>query len=317
MVKKVEVPDAWDDDWESQADRINPDEEVRQSLIDSTQPQLPPPSQTKAERLAQHAEQNKKLWESAFVALPLYPSIMLVANQISPRRMDFIHAPCLFVFYRESTENTFHFLQASDNVPLATTFKPQVKVLSRRPVIAKRDPTTGLSHLSLDDEGEETKQEEQPTPEEIRAKQKREREEKQRRYDEARAKIFGEPSPSSGASSPGTVTPPRSDGQRTPRGRGRGRGGMNSQRSYERNNGESSSQFDSRRNTQPGPARELYDPSYLPKPDSPAQGRGLDSGPPSRKSTPRNEQPAIRAPRGPDGSGRGGFGFAKRGGKET
>ena len=218
----------------------------------------------------------------------------------------------------ESSESpdTFHFLQAGDKVPLASTFKPQVKVLSRRPVIAKRDPATGLSQLSLDDDAnEEVKKENQPTPEEIRAKQKLEREEKQRRYDEARAKIFGEPSPSSGASSPGTVTPPRSDGQRTPRGRGRGRGGSSTPRNNERNNGESS-QGGNRRNAQPGPGRELYDPNYSPKPDSSGQGRGTDSRPP-RNSTPRNEQQAIRAPRGPTESGRGGFGFAKRGGKET
>jgi len=276
MVKKVDVPDAWDDDWETQADRVDPEEQ------NAPEPEQKQQQQTKAARLAQHVADNRKLWESA-----------------------------------ESPE-TFHFVEANSNAPpIASAFKPQVKVLSRRPMIAKRDPASGMSQLSLeDDEAENTnKKEGQLSPEEIRAKQKREREEKQRRYDEARAKIFGEPSPSSGASSPGTVTPPRSDGQRTPRGRGRGRGGPSSQRNLDRNNNETS-QFDFRRNTQPGPGRELYDPNYSPKLEV-SGGRESDPGPPSRISTPRSEQQAIRAPRGPDGSGRGGFGFMRRGGNES
>lgn len=178
-----------------------------------------------------------------------------------------------------------------------------------------------MSQLTLDDDAsEEVKKDTQLTAEEMRAKQKQEREEKQRRYDEARAKIFGEPLPSSGASSPGTVTPPRSDGQRTPRGRGRGRGASNTPRNNERINERinvESSQASNRRNPQPGPGRELYDPGYSPKPDVSGQGRGSDSRPQARSSTPRTEQPAIRAPHGPTASGRGGFGFARRGGKET
>ncbi len=57
MSKKAVVADAWDDDWESQADKAD---------------SLPPPNSvlgepkvTKAERLAKHAETNKKIWESA------------------------------------------------------------------------------------------------------------------------------------------------------------------------------------------------------------------------------------------------------------
>jgi hypothetical protein len=57
MSNKNAVPDAWDDDWESQADKADAasatakvDEEIKIS---------------KAERLAKHAETNRKLWESA------------------------------------------------------------------------------------------------------------------------------------------------------------------------------------------------------------------------------------------------------------
>lgn len=49
------VPDAWEDDWETQADKM------------ANEPEQPTPQAplSKAERLAQHAEQNRKLWESA------------------------------------------------------------------------------------------------------------------------------------------------------------------------------------------------------------------------------------------------------------
>ncbi|PMD64085.1 uncharacterized protein K444DRAFT_626312 [Hyaloscypha bicolor E] len=151
MSKKSAVPDAWDDDWESQADKADAaasaakaDEEVKIS---------------KAERLAKHAETNRKLWESA-----------------------------------EEPE-TFHFLAARDNVPLKSEFKPALKVLSRKPapkVVQRVDPVTGLAKMTLEDEDDEGEQQkDQPSPEELRLKAQREREEKQRRYDEARARILG------------------------------------------------------------------------------------------------------------------------------
>jgi len=57
------VPDAWDDDWESQADKI---EEITDSTKAEEQVKI-----SKAERLAQHAETNKKIWESAYDVLSL------------------------------------------------------------------------------------------------------------------------------------------------------------------------------------------------------------------------------------------------------
>ncbi|OHE99514.1 hypothetical protein CORC01_05092 [Colletotrichum orchidophilum] len=300
MVNKgAVVPDAWeDDDWESAADKLD-------AQLTEVQPE-PQVLLTKAERLAQHAEQNRRLWESADSPAP----------------------------------TPLTFLESQPSVPLATGFKPQVKVLSRKPAprtIARRDPVTGLlSHLSLaDDDADDQHAEKKPqlTPEEIRAKQQRELEEKQRRYEEARAKIFGESNPSSGASSPGTVTPPRggAENERGPggggrgRGRGRGRGGGGGGGGYRVN---ANRQEDLRR---PGSSRsdavraesgrELYDPGYAPRGGFGMQKRGGDgSNPHSGRSTPREveDQPkqAIRAPRGPDGTGRGGFGFAKRGTKE-
>jgi hypothetical protein len=59
MVKKVDVPDAWDDDWETQADRVDPEEQ------NAPEPEQKQQQQTKAARLAQHVADNRKLWESA------------------------------------------------------------------------------------------------------------------------------------------------------------------------------------------------------------------------------------------------------------
>ncbi|KAM0286948.1 hypothetical protein ACHAQH_000632 [Verticillium albo-atrum] len=240
------------------------------------------------------------------------------------------------------TRETFHFVEATSNVPLASTFKPQVKVLSRKPppTIARRiDPVTGaISQLSVhddDDEEEGKAKTVPPTPEEIRARQQREREEKQKRYNQARAKIFGESNPSSGATSPagaGTVTPPRADprgGQRGGRGRGRGRGGSGPSRQQYQQHQQQQQQDDGGRRPNSRPetprsgaeSRELYDPNFAPKPGFALQRRGDGSAPQSGRSSPKDPQdqprPAIRAPRGPDGSGRGGFGFARRGSKEA
>ncbi|OLN88563.1 hypothetical protein CCHL11_01974 [Colletotrichum chlorophyti] len=297
------MPDAWEDDWESQADKLDAQARVQ------PEPQAP---LSRAERLAQHAESNRKLWESAYV----FPKHSTSSFKLPPRPQ------------RSDAPTPLHFLDSQNPVPLATGFKPQVKVLSRKPapqMIARRDPVTGLSQLSLaDDDDDDRRNEKKPqlTPEEIRAKQQRELEEKQRRYEEARAKIFGESNPSSGASSPGTVTPPRSvneggRGNHRGRGRGRGGGGHRGNLSRQEDNRRPGSRPDVGRSDR---GRELYDPNYAPRGGVSLQKRGGDS--PSQRSgrsTPRDDdQPkqAIRAPRGPDGSGRGGFGFARRGTKE-
>lgn len=61
MGKKTVIPDAWDDDWETQADKMPPSEATAQP---DPEPQVP---QTKSERLARHVETNRKLWQSAYV----------------------------------------------------------------------------------------------------------------------------------------------------------------------------------------------------------------------------------------------------------
>ncbi|KUJ07942.1 uncharacterized protein LY89DRAFT_659557 [Mollisia scopiformis] len=255
MSKKAAVPDAWDDDWESQADKADAAAEVEKAEEEV--------KVTKAERLARHDASMRKVWESA-----------------SPEP----EAP--------------FFLATRDTVPLKTEFKPTLKLLSRKPaskVIQKIDPVTGLAKMTLeDDDDEEEQKKDQPTPEELRARAQREREEKQKRYNEARERILG---PSSGGSSPGTVTPPTEDA-RSRSGKGRARG-----------NGR---QENSRPQSQSG-SKELFDPNYTPKPGVSIQKRAGDVAR-SGRSTPRDDDQVIRAPKGPDGNGKG-FGFANRGGK--
>jgi len=189
---------------------------------------------------------------------------------------------------------------------LKSEFKPALKVLSRKPapkVISRKDPITGLSQMTIvDDEDEDDEaNKNKPTAEEIRLKTQRDREEKQKKYEEARARLFGTSETSSGVSSPGAVTPPGGgeDG-RSSRGRGRGRGG---------------NRPENRRPDNQTGTRELFDPNYTPMPGSiTIQRRGAEAGS-SGRSTPREDEPVIRNPKGPDGSGRGGFGFANRGSK--
>ncbi|KAK8131265.1 hypothetical protein PG984_007703 [Apiospora sp. TS-2023a] len=315
MAKNNSAPNAWeDDDWESQADK-----EAQEPAVPT-----PPAPLTKKERLAQHAEQNRKIWESADTPGNGAP---------------------------------LQYLAATPTPPLAQPFKAPMTVLARKPMIAKRDPVTGLSRLTMaddDDDDDEANKKPQETPEEIRARQQREREEKQKRYDEMRAKIFGETSTgggngsgsgvgrggsgrSSGTSTPGNVTPPaqRSGGER--RGRGRGRGGYRGGRGGNGGGDAGNDRFADRggeRNEFQRPisqsggvggvSSDLYDPSYSPKPNSTFDRRGNNTGggaPLSGRSTPRDDDQVIRAPRGPpasgpDNGGRGGFGFARRGTKE-
>lgn len=145
----------------------------------------------------------------------------------------------------------------------------------------------------VDDEDEEEQQKDQPSPEELRARAQREREEKQKRYNEARERILG---PVSGASSPGTVTPPEDGRSRGGKGRGRVNG----------------RQDNSRPQSQSG-SKELFDPNYTPKPGAVTLQKRTDSSR-SGRATPKDEDQIIRAPKGPDANAKG-FGFPNRGGR--
>lgn len=58
--RRIKVPDAWDDDdWEVKADQAATAVPETEAEAESQT------SMTRAERLAQHAESNKRLWQSA------------------------------------------------------------------------------------------------------------------------------------------------------------------------------------------------------------------------------------------------------------
>ncbi|PLB55101.1 hypothetical protein P170DRAFT_470524 [Aspergillus steynii IBT 23096] len=179
-------PDAWEDDWESQADRL------------STDPT--PPSEkkvsskvSKAQRRAQQAEFNRQLW----------------AEAESPQTFHFLESRS-DVPLKQEYKPTVTLL--SRNPP-----SKQSAVDATTAGVGR----LGLNHGTEDDSEEESKPPE-PTPEERQAIALRNREEKQRKYEEVRERLFGSPSATtSGASSPRSGTPPK---QHEGRGKGRSRG---------------------------------------------------------------------------------------------
>ena len=272
MSTKGGVPDAWDDDWESLADvrglwlrkQDHPMLTVYQKqepTVDQTE--QPAPKLTKAQRRAQHLEQQRQLWDSAE----------------NPAR--------------------FHWLETQGVVPLKQEFKPQVTLLARKPnapTIAKKDAAAdGVAKLSIDDQDdseEEDRKKREADLEERQRKAKIEREEKQRKYAEARERIMGSSSPAS----PAPTSRESSHGRDNRRSRGKMNGKRDSQ--------PTSSADQSPARLASGADKQLFDPEDM--------GRRQ----PKRESTPvpKEEQP-LRQPRGPESAGRGGFGFAGRGGR--
>ena len=166
-------------------------------------------------------------------------------------------------------------------------------------MIARKDPVSGMEKLVLDDEGDDEEQDESKTKaltaEERQAKAQKEREEKLKKYDEVRERLFGTSSPAPPADVIESPSPSRvkSLGERA---RGKGRDSAS-------------------RDTRPGTStlakagKQLFDPNYVPKPDSTYLKKQETQN--SRSSTPVEDQ-IIRQPHGPDQSGRGGNGFANR-----
>jgi hypothetical protein len=216
--------------------------------------------------------------------------------------------------------------------PLRSEFKPPPILLSRKGPIIKSSrppPTSGLSELTLNDKAAESSEDEDEVKArelslaERQARAAKDREEKQRKYEERRLELFG-PAASgassashvninnkSGNSSPSSLTPPGSRSATPNRGRGKGPGGGGGRRGGGGANIMNMNTGMNTRNQSRGSPqqRDLYDPSYVPRPDSGGYIQRRENG----SSTPGARTPEIqpiRAPRGPDGSGRGGFGFA-------
>lgn len=188
-------------------------------------------------------------------------------------------------------------------------------------------------HVDDDDDEDFERKPGQLTYEERVAKAQKEREEKQRKYEEVRERLFGSPTPGSGTSSPGNSTPPR-------QGQHQGGDGKRKGRNNRPNNGGNRESKERRErenaNASPKAPGRLFDPNYSPKTNSSyvqRKEKERATGEPSRESynslSPCPSQPQsnwqpespnpqvpIRNPRGPDPSGRGGFGgFQSRGGR--
>ncbi|KAL5373378.1 hypothetical protein PMIN06_004720 [Paraphaeosphaeria minitans] len=245
--KQSALADAWDDDWESLADKE----------VDAEQNEPAPKAKlSQKERRAQHAEQQRMLWDSAENPEPML------------------------------------FLEARNNAPVApqATFKPAVTLLARKP-----KAPAGMAGLSLDDDDseEERRKKSNAEFEDRRARAQKDRAEKERRYAEARDRIFGKDA--------------NSDESRgaSPRRAGKGRGGRGGRDSQPRSSNEQSPARPS------APPRQLFEPAYSPKPGSKFVQKM--EGSTSRPSTPNDQEKPVREPRGPQAVGRGGRGFAPRG----
>lgn len=176
-------------------------------------------------------------------------------------------------------------LEAQGAVPLKQEPKQPMMVLSRKPAAKNGDDG--------DESEEEARKKKEASFEERKKRAAIEREEKVKKYAEARERIMG----SSNSASPVPNSRESSQGRdnRKPRGK----------------------QPHSNMNSQPAsaahsPARQAFGVGGSQVFDPEDMGRRLG---PRREmtSTPKEGEP-TRQPRGPDSSGRGGFGFAGRGG---
>ncbi|KAF2739941.1 hypothetical protein EJ04DRAFT_261160 [Polyplosphaeria fusca] len=217
---------------------------------------------SKSERRAQHAEFNRQLWQSA-----------------------------------ENPPEPMMFLESRNSAPIKSDFKPNVMLLSRKPPAQATPDMAGLKLQDDEDSEEERRKQNEASFAERQARAQRERAEKERRYAEAREKLFGS-------------QPPSDEGRASPnrRGKGRGRGGRDRDSQPRLSNEQSPAR-------PPPSGKQLFDPTYSPKPGS-LYIQKKESGN-SRPTTPNGPQQPIREPRGPQAIGRGGRGFVPRGGHST
>lgn len=213
-----------------------------------------------------------------------------------------VEGPSLIFRDREAPNQSF-FLNTRTEVPLKSEFKPAMKVLSRKPETASG--AFGPGQLPFDNEDQDQDEDEgkaRPlTAEERQLKAQQEREEKQKKYEEARQRLFGVNQASASKSSRST-TPPRQRANGESRGSSKSRGMRDPRHLPSSRSGA-------------GPAQQLYDPNYSAKVEATLTNMDYEMSGISNQPSPYEQQQSIRSPRGPDGSGRGGFGFAPRGGK--
>ena len=193
----------------------------------------------------------------------------------------------------EDPQDNF-FLKSRDVVPLKSDFKPAMKVLSRKPEKKPAANSEGIDQLNIDDD-DDSEEDKKPvlTADERREKAQKELEEKQKKYEEVKQRLFGndQSSITTTTSGPKKVSSKNSSPSRN--------------QSWNKNGRDSRPSSSSSNVT-----GRLYDPNEAGKPGSSSVLRK------QTKAEPDELQP-IRSPRAPDTSGRGGFGFAPRGGKSA
>lgn len=176
-----------------------------------------------------------------------------------------------------------------------------MKVLSRKPTTkSSGNPNvSGLEQPMIDDDDDDDEDNEKrkltTTVEERQQSAQREREEKQKKYEEARQRLFG---------SENLTSVPSLTNNNSP---------INQKSGELRSRSKSKAVRDGRPPSTGNKTRQLFDPNFTSKPDS-VNSPKKENQSMSRSATPTEQQP-IRSPRGPDNSGRGGFGFATRGGR--
>ena len=158
-----------------------------------------------------------------------------------------------------------------------------MKVLSRKPAEKATANVNGMGYLTREDDDEDEEGTKNiMTPEQRMQKAQREREEKQKAYEERRRELFGKDN--------SAIVSPSGKSSGSPRNQSRAKGSSESRPSSAVSNMN----------------RQLFDPNESAKPENLRM--------PKKELQPSEAQP-IREPRAPDSSGRGGFGFAPRGGK--
>ena len=195
----------------------------------------------------------------------------------------------------EDPQDNF-FLKSRDAVPLKSEFKPAMKVLSRKPEKKSAAGVEGVGQLNIDDDDESEEENKKPvlTAEERREKAQRELEEKQKKYEEVKQRLFGNDQSTNSPSTTAASGSKRNNSKNSSPSRNQ---------SWNKNGRDSRPSSSSSNKT-----GRLYDPNESSK-------AGVSSVLRKETKAEPDELQPIRSPRGPDTSGRGGFGFAPRGGK--
>lgn len=180
--------------------------------------------------------------------------------------------------------------EARSAVPVAT-FKPKVTMLARKP--APQLLSRNMAGLALDDDDSEEERRKKAAADfdERKARAQRERADKERKYAEARERIFGSPAASA------TEDSRSNSPNKAMRGKGKGRGARDVQP-------RSSNEQSPARTA--APTRGLFDATYAPKPGSVYVQRKEAGG--SRPATPNGQEKPVRQPQGPARGGGRGFG---------